>query len=278
MVQGYERIGYQAVNVGGYDLLGGYAFLKALADSSTLPFLSANLIDKSTGKPAFEPYRILEQDGLRVGVIGVTAQLLNLPEELSLEDWIPKGQKYLQALQAETDLLVVLANVDQNQSSQLVESFSAADYIFISRTKTRSRAFHRQAPEGPYLYSSGDQGKYVSVVEATLVDRHQSIRDISQPREKLQNIQHRLENLQKRDPTQSLEKLYARQPNVLRLIKQYQQERIELEGVLEQVLNPSLFTSVPMNRNLESEPVLLAFVNQTLKHCDALKKPLKVSL
>ena len=55
MVDGYETIGYDAVNVGGYDLAAGYSFLKSIADSTSISFLSANLVDKESGDHVFDP-------------------------------------------------------------------------------------------------------------------------------------------------------------------------------------------------------------------------------
>jgi 2',3'-cyclic-nucleotide 2'-phosphodiesterase (5'-nucleotidase family) len=45
-LEGYEKIGCDALNIGEYDLAAGYDFLKSLEQNSTIPFISANLKDE----------------------------------------------------------------------------------------------------------------------------------------------------------------------------------------------------------------------------------------
>ena len=64
ILEGYEKIGCDALNIGEYDLAGGYHFLKSLEKKSTIPFISANLREKETGDLAFKPYVIIKQNKL----------------------------------------------------------------------------------------------------------------------------------------------------------------------------------------------------------------------
>ncbi|MCJ7802850.1 MAG: hypothetical protein MUP82_10895, partial [Candidatus Marinimicrobia bacterium] len=48
-LEGYEKIGCDALNIGEYDLAGGYHFLKSLEKKTTIPSVSANLREKETG-------------------------------------------------------------------------------------------------------------------------------------------------------------------------------------------------------------------------------------
>jgi 2',3'-cyclic-nucleotide 2'-phosphodiesterase/3'-nucleotidase len=74
-----EHIGYDAIGVGERELNFGYGKLKALAAASKVPVVSANLVDKKTGQPAFKPYAIVQKGGLKVGVFSVIAPKLELP-------------------------------------------------------------------------------------------------------------------------------------------------------------------------------------------------------
>jgi 5'-nucleotidase len=89
VVRGYNRIGYAAAAVGnhefdygplgpdviarkaGDDSLGA---LKRNAQLAMFPFLSANMVEKSTGKvPQWaKPYTIVERGGARIGIIGLS--------------------------------------------------------------------------------------------------------------------------------------------------------------------------------------------------------------
>ena len=89
VVRGFNRIGYEAAAVGnhefdygplgedvvarkpGDDALGA---LKRNTEIAAFPFLSANMVEKSTGKvPAWaKPYTIVSRGGARIGIIGLS--------------------------------------------------------------------------------------------------------------------------------------------------------------------------------------------------------------
>ena len=56
ILKGYEKIGYDILNVGEYETLVGLPFLKMMSEKVSVPFISANLKDKSTNQLIFDPY------------------------------------------------------------------------------------------------------------------------------------------------------------------------------------------------------------------------------
>lgn len=70
----YQKMGYDAINIGDTDLVLGAEYLSTLSEKLKLPFLSANLKDKKTGEAIFKPYLVKVIDGLRVGIIGLLGQ------------------------------------------------------------------------------------------------------------------------------------------------------------------------------------------------------------
>jgi len=81
-LEGYEKIGCDALNVGEYDLAAGYEFLKSLEKNSTIPFISANLREKESSDLAFKPFVIIKRNKLKIGIIGVTNYLSQEVTEL----------------------------------------------------------------------------------------------------------------------------------------------------------------------------------------------------
>ena len=53
MLEAYQNIGYDAINIGNYELLSGLEFLKSIDEKYSIPFLSANLKDSKTGELLF---------------------------------------------------------------------------------------------------------------------------------------------------------------------------------------------------------------------------------
>jgi hypothetical protein len=85
ILDSYNTMGCDALNIGAYDLSLGLDYLLTLRDAAHFPLLSANLTDPH-GTPLFEPYRIREVNGVRVGIFGLIDPRLK-------RDKIPDGQK-----------------------------------------------------------------------------------------------------------------------------------------------------------------------------------------
>lgn len=66
------RIGYDAVTLGNHDLDFGVEHLKRLQTYLGQPLLLLNLMDRE-GQPYFEPSRVVEVNGVKVGIIGMLA-------------------------------------------------------------------------------------------------------------------------------------------------------------------------------------------------------------
>jgi 5'-nucleotidase len=70
----FKHLGLQADAIGNHELDAGLAELRRQQVLAGFPFVSANLIDVATGKPAFAPYRIIDVDGVRVAFVGATVR------------------------------------------------------------------------------------------------------------------------------------------------------------------------------------------------------------
>jgi 2',3'-cyclic-nucleotide 2'-phosphodiesterase (5'-nucleotidase family) len=263
-LEGFAKIGCDAINVGGYDLAAGYPFLRSLADSVNVPFISANLRDTTSGELAFPPYRIVTNGPFKIGIVGVTNLLPAHVTDLTMDNYIQAGQHYLDELRDKVDVLVMLLNAVRRDYLNARNAFKAADYLFVSRGTALTRPHQIQSTGGPYQYSCGKQGKYLSVVELTITDLDSPFVDISASQQRINNIKRRFESLQKRDPERPLEEIYADQPNVLRLIKDYRNQLAEAEKTLARAVNPSVYRTVPMDRKIKDDPEMLAFVNEIL--------------
>ena len=70
--KGMNLLGYDAMAVGNHEFDNPRDVLMMQEDLAEFPFLSANIIDETTGKPLFTPYNTFEFDGLRIAVMGLT--------------------------------------------------------------------------------------------------------------------------------------------------------------------------------------------------------------
>jgi len=117
-IEAMSRMGYLAMAVGNHEFNFGLGPLRAAEREASFPFLSANVIDASTGEPAFPPFRVVTAGALRVGVLGLTTP--NVPgweipahwRGLRFEPMDTSARRWVARLRGEErcDLVVVLAH------------------------------------------------------------------------------------------------------------------------------------------------------------------------
>lgn len=271
ILEGYEKIGCEAINVGRYELLCGLSFLKERAGSTSIPFISANLRDKKGKDLLFDPYRIVQRGHFNVGIIGLTSMLPDTMTTVTADDYLETGRSFLKKLKAQVDILVMLVNTDRKNYESLPAEFPEADFIFVSGSTMLTRPNMPQEKGGPYIYSSGKQGKQLTIVELKMENESDPIVDVSYYHNTINYIQRRLDRLQKKDPDKPLEEIYAEQENVLKLIKAYRQEQKIIEIALENAVNILQFQNIPMGDSIKDDPNMLSFVDRSLATCSSLK-------
>lgn len=122
----YEKVGYDAINIGDTDLVLGVHYLTALSKKSKIPFLSANLREKKTGQPVFEPYRIKQVNGLKIGIIGLLTPHLPpyLHKEMTgyiVEDPIKIALKMTNGPMSHCDHIIALAHLNMMEVEELAQ-------------------------------------------------------------------------------------------------------------------------------------------------------------
>ena len=125
LARAYATMGYSALNMGGREATIPADTLAELSRSSPVPMLSASLVRAADRKPVLEPYRIIEKDGTRIGILGVVSPksvptpgegltILGLNEAIDL---------HLPALTARTDIVFLLAFANETELRQLASDY-----------------------------------------------------------------------------------------------------------------------------------------------------------
>ncbi len=69
----YNYMGYDAVGLGATDIeLGPKIYKDRLPEQYKMPVLCANFVDVSTRQPVFKPYTVLDRQGVKIAVLGLT--------------------------------------------------------------------------------------------------------------------------------------------------------------------------------------------------------------
>jgi len=210
--------------------------------------------------------------GLKIGIIGVTDMKPDTMKAVSADDYITAVNKVVDKIINDVDLIAVLVNIERGAQQTLPNTFTGANFIYTSGSTHLTRPTNPQKDGGPYLYSFGKQGKYMSVITAFIQNAEKEIVDVSGYENKIKSINRRLQRLQKKDPDKSLEEIYAQQDNVLKLIEQYREDLAESEDVIASAVNTLKFEMLPLDRKIKDDGEMLAFVDKSLATCNALNK------
>ena len=271
IIKGYGQIGCDAINVGHYELANGLPFLLDITQSTSIPFISANLKDATTGKLLFEPYIILRRSDLKIGIIGLTDLASDSIPELVVDDYIVAGQEFISKIKKKVDVVVMLVNSDRSTYKDLPTHFLDADLIYTSGSSSLTRPMMRQLVDGPYLYSSGREGRYLNVTELNIKNKSYPVTNVSYLEEKMNYIQRKLDRLQDSVTEKTLEEIYAGQEAVLEKIAQSRNSITHNREILEAAVNTLYFENVPMGKEIIDDENMISFVNETLSKCSELK-------
>ncbi len=73
-------LNYDALLIGNHDIEASYKVYNRIAESINIPYLAANMYNKSSGKPYFDEYQISYKNGIKIATIGMTNP--------NTEDWL----------------------------------------------------------------------------------------------------------------------------------------------------------------------------------------------
>lgn len=99
--QVYNYMKYDAICIGNHDIETCHNVYDKVRQQLDMPLLGANVINKATNEPYFKPYKIIEKQGKRIAVIGITTPYVPhwLPEfcwsGMMFDDMVESAQKWV---------------------------------------------------------------------------------------------------------------------------------------------------------------------------------------
>ena len=174
MVKVQNLLGVEAMT-SHWEFTFGTERVQQLIDMCDFPFIGANIFDVEWDEPAFEPYKIFEKGGLRVGVIGQAFPYLPIANpswlfpEYSFGIREERMQQVVDELRAEgVDLVVCLSHNGFDVDHKMAGRVKGIDVILSGHT-------HDAVPEPvlvgeTIIIASGSHGKFVSRVDLDVRD------------------------------------------------------------------------------------------------------------
>lgn len=123
-----NELDYDAAAVGNHDIEAGHPVYDKVKHEFRFPWLAANAIDTRTGEPYFQPYTVLECQGLKIAVLGMITPGIpkwlpqHLWEGIRFADMVETARKWVPAIRKkeQPDLLIGLfhAGYDYNYAGE----------------------------------------------------------------------------------------------------------------------------------------------------------------
>lgn len=165
LLEASVALGVDAMTVGDADFAFGKEFLVNEAARSKAPYLAANLVDATTGAPLFPSGKLVTLGNLKVGIIGVVPEALEVEGVTSLPP-IPAAKEAARALQAQgAELIVALANGTFATLEQLGREVPGVEIIVSAGT--RQMLEQPRVAGNALILEAGARGKHVGMLEVT---------------------------------------------------------------------------------------------------------------
>ena len=237
-IQAYNLMGYDAFVPGELDLALGVKNLISLRQQARFAFLLANLLDSRTRKPVFQPYRVREVNGVKIGVLGLLSpsQPLSLPPEETgsyyLQDPVKAARIWVPELKKKCQVVVVLGQLDVEEQANLARKVPGIHLLLGGRS-----SLLQQEPlevGESRIFNDGARGEHLGQVDITLQGR--KIRSQSQ--------------------LVALDTSYPDHPAMLQRIEEY---KSRLQAVLEKMLAgaPAIASSSSLAGERQPEILLM---------------------
>ena len=256
LVQGFNRIGADAVAVGEKDLAAGLPFLMSLSESAQFPLLSANLTDEQ-GQLLFAPYTIVEKGALRIGLVGASSPL-PAGDGYRYQPLLPALKKVVRELQSRTDLLVLLFHGQDADKLEIMEAGLPIHLMLQSHVTRYERNFGRGIIP---TVSFGSQGKYLNVITASIRAPGKPLVDVSMHQRTLDFVASSMKRLRRNQPKNiSLEELYADRPNTLKRISDLRERETQAQQEIEAAVNTLETETISLGPSVAYDEELLSMV------------------
>jgi 2',3'-cyclic-nucleotide 2'-phosphodiesterase (5'-nucleotidase family) len=145
VVDFFQEQGYDAVALGQDELTSPLSEWIAAADSG-LPLVAANLYQsRKSSKPLFEPYRIVERNGLTMAVVGLVPEraVTTSPDSSTVRVGSPYQMKKLfKKLAKKADMISIIGDFTPQEAESLAKCYPGIDLILSPNAQAAKPVHH----------------------------------------------------------------------------------------------------------------------------------------
>lgn len=166
----YGSFGYDAVNLGEDDFNFGADFLAGLAGEYNIPLISVNVVG-SDDAPYAPAYKIVERDGLRVGIVGFLDADVAALKDFGGAAAAPHKKPLARAvedLSSRVDLIICLAHVGNVDRARAFAGKCPKDIAVVIGGHRGGRTPRAEEIKGRWMVYTRSRNRYVGMLKLTL--------------------------------------------------------------------------------------------------------------
>lgn len=138
-----NSLGIDLAVPGNWEVVYGTKRFKEISSKLNYPFIASNILDEKSKALVFPPYKIIEREGVRIGVIGFTDPDVPTRQPPSFSDgFIYQGSEvlrpYIKEVRKQADLIVLLTHIGLPKAVHLAKELQDVDVILSSDTHERT--------------------------------------------------------------------------------------------------------------------------------------------
>jgi sulfur-oxidizing protein SoxB len=166
MIDAMNLMGYNAMVIGDLDLQLGVDVLRQRIKDAKFAILSANLMVAGENKLLAQPYTIVDVDGRKVGIIGLTWDGVS-PDDPSVKDkfFLLKADvvlpQYVAEVSKQANIVIVLSNMGFEEDQRLSSEVPGIDLIVGGRSRMPMNAAWHNETTGTTVVQAGAQGEWI---------------------------------------------------------------------------------------------------------------------
>ena len=164
--------------IGNHDLDFGFEAVENFSGASEFPWLLANVVDSETGEPVpgTEPYTVVEQQGVKVGVVGLVDEKIKsktavdfAEQGYELQNYSEVGSEYATQLTQEenVDVVVALGHFGVPVAKDFANSTDNVDVVLVGDDE---QYYPPQETDGVVISEAEARANYVGELNLTVSD------------------------------------------------------------------------------------------------------------
>ena len=160
---------YDGIGIGANDLAFGVTYLKKLEKEFGIPLVNANIMDKKSATPLFNPFIIKKAGNRRIGITGIADPDLSLSgktvQSITLVAWDKALGDVINLKTEKHDFLILLSSLAYSENRKIARKFPQIDLIIMSSLPGKNMS--------PLIFNnslvcqSGYKGKFFGVLDIT---------------------------------------------------------------------------------------------------------------